>query len=246
MRITYLILLLLSGISNAGTIDPNNDDNKYIEYGKKYSSVVRLCGKYEDGSQYCASAVIIKPRWILTAAHVVKKSKRCLVRINDKQTIIDKIICHENFNEDNFGFCDIAIGHSSEPLEITEYPSLYTDSDEEGKLSTAAGLGLTGTFLTGCTISDQNKRAGLNIIDQIDRDLLVCSISENDPRSTGLEFLIASGDSGGGLFIDGRLAGINSCVMATDGKPNSSYGDESGHTRISKYVKWIEKVVNNE
>jgi hypothetical protein len=93
-------------------------------------------------------------------------------------------------------------------------------------------------------VSDGKKRGGSNIIDKIDRELLVCTPSRAYNK-TELEFLIGSGDSGGGLFIDGKLAGINSCVMATDGKPNSTYSDESGHTRISKYINWIETTINN-
>jgi secreted trypsin-like serine protease len=73
----------------------------------------------------------------------------------------------------------------------------------------------------------------------MERSCLICSISGG--KKTELEFLIASGDSGGGLFLDGKLAGINSFVSAEDGKTNSSYGDESGHTRISLYREWIER-----
>ena len=34
--------------------------------------------------------------------------------------------------------------------------------------------------------------------------------------------------------------------MAVDGKPNSNYGDESSHTRISLYAQWIKKETLNE
>jgi len=59
-----------------------------------------------------------------------------------------------------------------------------------------------------------------------------------------MEFLIASGDSGGGLFIDKKLAGITSCVMTTDGNTDSNYNDERGHTRISQHINWIESTIN--
>jgi len=59
-------------------------------------------------------------------------------------------------------------------------------------------------------------------------------------KDTNLEYCISHGDSGGGLFIDQKLAGINSIVLASDKNPDSNYGDESGHTRISKYKDWIE------
>ena len=68
--------------------------------------------------------------------------------------------------------------------------------------------------------------------------------SKNNERMTELEFLIGSGDSGGGLFLDGKLAGINSCVLAIDKKPNSTYSDESGHTRVSKYIDWINLTIS--
>ena len=57
--------------------------------------------------------------------------------------------------------------------------------------------------------------------------------------------MISHGDSGGGLFIDNKLAGINSLVMSSDGKPDSSWTDESGHTRVSKFVSWIDKIIQN-
>ena len=61
-----------------------------------------------------------------------------------------------------------------------------------------------------------------------------------------MEFIICPGDSGGGLFIDKKIAGINSCVIATDGKPNSTYTDEGGHTRISQHLDWIHSVLESE
>ena len=41
------------------------------------------------------------------------------------------------------------------------------------------------------------------------------------------------------MFIDGKLAGINCCVLASDKKPDADYGDDSGFLRISQYKEWI-------
>ena len=243
-NLLYLFLILCSNICLSGTIDPNISDDKYVEYGQKYECVIGICGSYENDSLYCASAVAIKPHWVLTAAHVVKGSKTCSVKINDEKKIVSKIIPHYNYEANNFGYSDIALCYVDEDLKINIYPKLYTDSNEEGRTCAMVGVGLTGTFETGCIVSDDKKRGGSNIIDKIDRELLVCTPSRTYNK-TELEFLIGSGDSGGGLFIDGKLAGINSCVMATDGKPNSTYSDESGHTRVSKYINWIETTINN-
>lgn len=240
----YIILLYCSSVCLSGTIDPNIPDHKYIEYGQKYKCVVGICGSYKDNTLYCASAVIISPNWVLTAAHVVKESKTCFIKINEEKKIITKIVSHQDYDNNEFGYNDIALCYLEQDAGLDFYPKLYRDNDEVGKVCALAGVGLTGTFETGAISSDGKKRGGSNIIDKTDRDLLVCTPSKLY-KKTELEFLIGSGDSGGGLFIDGRLAGINSCVMATDGKPNSTYSDESGHTRISKYMQWIEKTIND-
>lgn len=244
IRFILLISLFISSVCLGGTIRPDVSDQKYIEYGKKFHCVGRICGVYKSGQNYCASAVAIRPNWILTAAHVVKDSDVCFVTIKDKKTEIKKVIWHKDFEEKEFGFADIALGYSKDSLDLEFYPKLYADTNEEGKICSMAGYGLTGNFNTGIHISDNNIRAGSNFIDKIDRDLLICTPSRNHERTTELEFLIGSGDSGGGLFIDGKLAGINSCVFAVDKKPNSTYTDESGHTRVSKYIDWINLTIN--
>ena len=243
----FLFLLIFYCISFqvfAGTRDPSTEDSKYVEYGSKFNFVLRICGIYADDTKFCASSVAIGPRWIITAAHVVNNSKQCFVTINNEKKCVDQIICHKNYKESIFGEYDIAVGHVETDLGLDFYPGLYSQNDEVGKICSIAGYGLTGTFNTGIQYSDGNRRAGSNIIDSIDRKLLVCTPSRHN--RTGLEFMIGSGDSGGGLFIGNKLAGINSCVMATDTKPDSTYGDEAGHTRVSLYIDWVNKNINGD
>jgi hypothetical protein len=157
---------------------------------------------------------------------------------------LDLVVCHAEFDDDKIGSADIALGYSSKVIEIPFDLELYKDNNEENKVCAIVGCGMTGTFATGAVIGDGKKRAGANIIRNIHKNLLMCYC---DPKSRiPMELLIASGDSGGGLFIDGKLAGIHSCVMATDKKPDSDYGDESGHTRISDYIDWIEKNISSD
>lgn len=229
----------------AGTIDPNTNDAKYIEYGSKFKYVLKLCGKDINNKQFCASAVAIKPRWILTAAHIGQGCKSCIVHVSEKPICVEKIIYHEKYQENVFGEYDIALGYTEHDLELDFYPELYTNNDEVGKICCMSGFGISGTFRTGARIFDNHRRAGSNIIEHIDRKLLICTPSFGK-KKTELEFIIASGDSGGGLFIDNKLAGINSCVIASDRKPDSTYGDESGHTRVSLYIDWINNTIQNE
>jgi hypothetical protein len=243
----YILVMALSFIisASAGTIDPNTPDEKYLDFGEKFPYVGMVCGKYENGSSFCASGVAIGKNIVVTAAHVVKNCESCYVSINEKKILAPTVVYHELFKDNVFGYYDIAICILDKDIGLSFYPELYKDKDEVGKLCTISGFGLTGTFVTGASISDSKRRGGSNYIDEIDRGLIVCSPSGPGVK-TALEFLIASGDSGGGLFIGNKLAGINSCVMTPGRHPDSRYGHQSGHTRISDHIEWISEVIDKE
>jgi hypothetical protein len=246
MSLKYKILFIfflssLFSCSYAGTIDPNISDAKYIEYGKDFKYVGKLCGTYQDETLFCASAVVIREDIILTAAHVVKGYKNCKIKIEDKEFEINKFIWPLDFDQNIYGLNDIAIGFLKQKIQLNFYPELYDKEDELDKVCCIAGYGLSGNFITGAESYDDKRRAGSNIIEEIDKQLLICRPSKpTDKKRTSLEFLTASGDSGGGLFINNKLAGINSCISGRGKKGlKSTYDTESGHTRISIHRKWI-------
>ena len=242
--IIVVLSLFICDLSQGGTIDPNTPDSKYVEYGKKFECVMKICGEYNNGTKFCASCVVINKHWIVTAAHVVEDSNIVLVKDEKgNEYPIDRAYIHSEFDNEKFGLNDIALCYSEKPIELDFYPDLYSAQDEVDKICAISGYGITGNFNSGCKISDGKRRGGANRIDRIEKHLLICSPSKRNENFVQLEFMIGSGDSGGGLFIDKKLAGINSCVMAADKSPNSSYGDESGHTRISDHKEWIESTI---
>lgn len=232
----FTILIYLSSTVYCGTIDPNIPDTKYLNYGAQHKCVALIEGKSEDQKNYRASCVIIDKYWVITAAHVVMATTDNYIFFQDKKIPINIVAYHKDYDPDIFGMHDIALCRLSAPVNLDFYPELYADSDEVGKVSSQAGFGFTGNFNTGAYKYDDKIRAGSNVVDSVDKNLLVCS---NTGRKSSLEFLISSGDSGGGLFIDKKLAGIHSCIWSEDGKLDSDYGDFSGHTRISVYTEWI-------
>jgi hypothetical protein len=240
----FLMLIILLNMLNVfgGTRDPYVSDAKYIAYGKDFVYVGKLCGEYKNGEKFCASAVAIDDHHILTAAHVVDNSKSCFVYFDEKKYCICEVIVHKDFNPSQFGIADISIGFCKKSFDLKFYPKLYQKDNEADKLCCMAGYGFHGTFNSGAVMYDGKKRAGSNRIDGIEKDMLICSPSTlGDSKRTSLEFLIAHGDSGGGLFIGNELAGINSCIMRDNQNPNSKYGDQSGHTRISIFSDWVTK-----
>lgn len=240
MKILAFLVLLFGvyNLSYAGTIDPNTPDEKYVQYGEKFESVVKI-SCYDGKGTASGSAVIISPHWIVTAAHVVDDCDSWIIIFNNKSYQLKKVFVNPNYDSKIYGEYDIALGYSEEPIVLDHYPPLYKDDNEVGKVCSIAGCGITGNFITGANKTDNKKRAGSNFVDKIEKKVLVCSASRRHEKTTELEYLTCSGDSGGGLFIDGKLAGIHSTVMGYDGKPNSSYGDESCHSRISVYIEWI-------
>lgn len=242
--IIFLTGLFLTCACLAGTIDPSASDGRHVEYAKGFNCVVQIegscrCGKGSD-HMFHASAVAISKNCAVTAAHVVSGNDRVAIRIGDKTFKALDVLVHEDFKDEKVGHADIAICICEGDFGLDFYPDLYEAEDETSKIASMAGYGVTGNFSTGHLRSDNKKRAGSNIVHRSERDVLVCVLSD---KKTELEFMIAPGDSGGGLFIENKLAGINSFVMADDGNPNSDYGDECAHTRVSKFVPWIRKAM---
>lgn len=239
--LAILLFLAFTNTISAGTRDPNTPDSKYVEFGRQFKSVKKIRGVviYNEKATYqYGSAVIIKPHWILTAAHVAEDATELTVIADDDAKFpLAKIIIHADYAHENVGYHDIALGYSPQDFALDFYPGLYTDSDELGKAATIAGYGFHGTFLTGMQENDGQRRAGHNKVEGIERALLVCRPDRTNRFP--LEFIITPGDSGGGLFIGNKLAGINSILMAVDRKPDGTYTDEGAHTRVSVYYDWV-------
>lgn len=246
MKLSLALISIFLCISTllAGTIDPNTPDSKYVDYGQKFKYVVRLCCTDQENRRACGSAVLIDKHWAITAAHVVDHCSDWTISIDNKSVKVNEIMVNPKYDANVFGNGDIALCYIEEGVDLDFFPELYEEDQEVGKICSIAGWGMTGTFYTGGHKSDGKMRAGSNTIDYIANDkILVCSPSKRTEKFTQLEFLIASGDSGGGLFVDQKLAGINSAVMAVDKKPDSTYTDESCHTRVSHYIGWIREVM---
>jgi hypothetical protein len=231
-------------VALAGTIDPRKDDAKHREYGDKFKCVARIvCRNAKTGVEQSASCVIVSPRCVVTAAHVVDGCEEHFVLCdNGERHDIESVATHPDFaNEKSV---DLAVCKAKRPFSLDFYPPLHALKDEPGQVASISGYGLTGTFDTGGVIYDGQKRAGSNVVDRAERGLLICSVDSH--RKTELEFLIASGDSGGGLFLGNELAGINSFLMVAGRSPMARRGEESAHTRISEYREWIEGAINGE
>lgn len=247
MRALFFLVFSLWAVTiRAGTIDPNTPDEQYVAFGQKFPCVVRLrADQYETRgdktirTRHWGSAVIIRPHWLLTAAHVVTGVQdHCAIKDDNSEFSLPNVFVHRDYKEETLGQFDIALAYSPKDFKLEFYCPLYTEADELGKSVTIAGYGFTGTFLTGFTHADSKKRAGHNAVEGVERAVLICRPDRGSKRFP-LEFIITPGDSGGGLFIGDKLAGISSFLMAADKIPNGTYTDEAAHTRVSLYADWV-------
>jgi S1-C subfamily serine protease len=233
-----ILWIILCSSAIAGSLHESIEDEKYLEFGNKFDCVVQL-EIYEKSPNIMSlgSGVIINNNWILTSAHGLTNTNKVIAIIDNNRYQSTKIIPHKDFKAYE-GKYDIALVKVPHIKNFDKFPTLNTDTDLLQRNVMIAGFGLV------CRANDTSeqkydgkRRAGSNTSIDLEDHMIICEMNSNDYSE--LEFLLNSGDSGGGLFLKGDLAGINSCIIATDGKADGSYGDKSGHTRVDLFLDWI-------
>ncbi|MBN1344112.1 MAG: trypsin-like serine protease [Phycisphaerae bacterium] len=159
---------------------------------------------------------------------------------------------------------DIAVGRLDRSTGLPGY-GLYTQSNEVGNEGVLAGYGVSGTGLTGedsTTYPRGTKRSGYNHIGQVypqgDVDYLLTDFDRSygvgpiPPGTLGAsrEVMIASGDSGGPMFIESGgdllIAGVNISVSDQNGSHVlADFGDIGWHLRVSPLAAWITSQISD-
>jgi hypothetical protein len=170
---------------------------------------------------------------------------------------------------------DLGLVRLSEPITSVTLAQIDFSTSPVGLLGTNVGYGRSGVGTAGMTTFAGTKRAGGNMIDArggmvttmgsgnlLDLDgisptvlfqdfdhptnLMASSMGSAIPEAE--EYLIGSGDSGGGLFIDvggmTKLVGVHSFLASlpypldTTGA-NADYGDLAGSVSVQSFENWI-------
>ena len=231
----------LSLSASAIVIRHDVDDKKYLT---DTTDFLPLATFYVDG----AHGTLIKPDWIVTAAHATFCiSSGSYINLKGYHKV-DSVFVHKDYQPGKSH--DIALIKLVNPIEDVKPASLYEQTDELGKITWFIGVGGTGNGLTGQTV-DNFENAGVlrkaqNRIEQAEGPLLKFKFDSLD-AALPYEGVSGGGDSGGPAYLTANgtnyLLGISSRV---EGGSIGKYGIVEVYTRVSFFLPWIEKIMSGE
>jgi hypothetical protein len=242
---TLALLLALTVPAVAGTRDDTVPDSRYVALGEQLRPyTAEIAGVNAQQRRQTATAVIIAPRWAITAAHVVFDCDDLVVNYGEGVVrSIDRVCVHPDWQHGEIGTSDVALCHLELDAGLEWYP-LLAETVTAGQVCLVAGYGITGVMSAGYDLYDGRLRAGTQRVDRIEGVLVFCKAQR---RGSALEFCIAPGDSGGPLFVgsgkNARLAAIHSFQSVERGPLRSRYGEETGHVLIPAVRAWIDEVM---
>ncbi|MDA1029214.1 MAG: S1 family peptidase [Bacteroidetes bacterium] len=220
-------------------------DKEYLELGKRFPAVGKVGLRGGDGT-------LIRPDWVLTAAHVAqgmyeRQGENLKVYFGGSEVgyRVTGVYIHPDFAP--MEGSDIALLKLEKSVDGTTPMAINSKSNELNQEIFIVGHGDAKAGNESDWITDGQKRAATNLIDEVNEDKIIFDFDEPD-NGTELEGTAGPGDSGGPAIITSNgqqmVVGISSAGMPGKRGPGS-YGAKEFYTRVSSYASWIEDVIKN-
>ena len=152
------------------------------------------------------TAVLVGPSVLLTAAHCVYGSEAFHINFVGETFQAQSIVVNQNFSfRDNNGVNgkDLAVITLDVELDVRA-AEIYLGPVEKGLEVTIVGFGLNDNITN---IGGGRKRIGKNSLISVKDTLGILGSAQNS-TGNGNKASTGKGDSGGPLYIDGKVAGI--------------------------------------
>jgi len=212
--------------------------------------------------------VLIAEKWVVTVAHTIFHDYTgSKLNVGSKQYEIEKVYIHPEYVKPSNNILsgdlaplmqvlesssDIALIKLSSPVLDIKPISIYSKSDEKGKVITVFGKGAMGNGLSGENLDTKylyQPNKFQNVVESANGKWLTFKF-DSPHNALPLEGMHGSGDSGGASIIyqsgEPSLVGLSSWQFATgdiSAFKGGLYGTTAYQTRISSYYNWITDVV---
>jgi hypothetical protein len=220
----------------------DREQSDYVVSNSKYPALVDLLGKGD-----CIGS-FVHASYVLTVAHCAQELKAGMsLTINGNSHTIKTPIFHPKWNPDNDEY-DIALVPLDKPVKNLPPLPIYRKKEELNAVITIVGRGDHATGLRGEIIAkiDGKLRRATNKISAVNEHFLEITFERAGEKNvTPLEGVGGDGDSGAPGFIDingiPHIAGLNAWAKGHKGIKIGQYGTKDYQTRVSSYLKFLDR-----
>ena len=231
-----------------------------------YTDVFKITEQVGDVQSYGSGVLLAGGQYVLTAAHLFSANptlSNVHILNADGQTVsaVGEIYIDPQWNDDPTSYNhDLAIIKLAQPLAQTSGYEIYRAKTEIGQTFTRAGFSGTDLVAGKNTYDALTDIINTSFGSHIEAgSQLLYDYDDGTPQHDALgllfnlpnlglgsdETMSQSGLSGGGTFIDGKIAGIGSFIFRSnlsdvDSVIDSSFGEMGSDTRISTHADWID------